>query len=108
MARTRHHSGVVVDTGYVEGVAVRADHQGHGLDRVVMNHAETIIRTRHQLGALNTHRWVSETGQTETWMQISPCGARTAGAVHGDGEVCGHMPSSGTSRRAASSSRLMP
>jgi aminoglycoside 2'-N-acetyltransferase I len=53
VTRTLHHSGAAFDTGYVEGVAVRADHQGRGLGRVVMDHAETIIHTRHQLGALN-------------------------------------------------------
>lgn len=53
VARTLHHSGDAFDTGYVEGVAVRADQQGRGLGRVVMDHAETIIHTRHQLGALN-------------------------------------------------------
>lgn len=51
--RTLHHNGHALRTGYVEGVAVRADQQGHGLGRVLMDHAETIIRTRHQLGALN-------------------------------------------------------
>ena len=53
VARTLHHGGVAFDTGYVEGVAVRADQQGRGLGRAVMEHAETIIHTRHQLGALN-------------------------------------------------------
>lgn len=51
--RTLHHNGIAFDTGYVEGVAVRADQQGRGLGRVVMDHAESIIIERHQLGALN-------------------------------------------------------
>jgi aminoglycoside 2'-N-acetyltransferase I len=53
VARTLHHRGVAFDTGYVEAVSVRADQQGRGLGRVVMDHVETIIHTRHQLGALN-------------------------------------------------------
>lgn len=51
--RTLHHNGVAFDTGYIEGVAVCADHQGRGLGRLVMDHAEAIIHTRHRLGALN-------------------------------------------------------
>jgi aminoglycoside 2'-N-acetyltransferase I len=53
VARTLYHDGIAFKTGYVEGVAVRADQQGRGLGRVVMDHAETIIRRNHQLGALN-------------------------------------------------------
>ncbi|MGB3485557.1 MAG: GNAT family N-acetyltransferase [Mycobacterium sp.] len=53
VARTLHHNGVAFGTGYVEGVAVRGDMQGSGLGRMVMDRAENIIRSRHQLGALN-------------------------------------------------------
>ena len=53
VARTLHHNDIAFDTGYIEGVAVRADQQDRGLGRIVMDHAETIIGTRHQLGALN-------------------------------------------------------
>ncbi|WP_445165440.1 GNAT family N-acetyltransferase [Mycolicibacterium sp. Dal123E01] len=53
VARTLRHNEILFDTGYVEGVAVRADQQGRGLGRVVMDRAECIINTRHQLGALN-------------------------------------------------------
>lgn len=52
VARTLHYNGVAFDTGYVEGVAVRGDQQGRGLGRLVMDHAEAVIATRHQLGAL--------------------------------------------------------
>jgi aminoglycoside 2'-N-acetyltransferase I len=51
--RALRHGPTVFDTGYVEAVAVRADQQGRGLGRVVMDHAEFVIGTRHQLGALN-------------------------------------------------------
>lgn len=53
IARTVQHNDISFATGYVEGVAVRADQQGRGLGRIVMDHAEAIIRERHQLGALN-------------------------------------------------------
>lgn len=51
--RTLRHLDDVFDTGYVEGVAVRGDQQGRGLGRLVMDHTESIIRTRHRIGALN-------------------------------------------------------
>lgn len=51
--RNLWHGDKKFDAGYVEGVAVRADQQGRGLGRVVMDHVESVIRTRHQLGALN-------------------------------------------------------
>jgi aminoglycoside 2'-N-acetyltransferase I len=51
--RTLRHNDLAFDTGYIEGVAVRGDQQGLGLGRIVMDHAERIVNTRHQLGALN-------------------------------------------------------
>lgn len=73
--RILRHGDRAVDTGYVEGVAVRADQQGRGLGGAVMAHAETVIRARHQLGALNAvesaadfyaHRgWQPWTGHTQ-------------------------------------------
>lgn len=75
VARTLHHNGIALDTGYVEGVAVRADQQGRGLGRILMDHAETVIRGRHQLGALNAvdtaadfyaaRGWTPWTGHTQ-------------------------------------------
>lgn len=53
VTRTLSHNDIAFDTGYIEGGAVRADHQGLGLGRIVMDHAENIVNTRHQLGALN-------------------------------------------------------
>lgn len=53
VTRTLRHDGETFTTGYVESVAVRNDQQGRGLGRVVMDHAEAIIRAEHQLGALN-------------------------------------------------------
>ncbi|MET0898210.1 MAG: GNAT family N-acetyltransferase, partial [Mycobacterium sp.] len=80
--RALRHGGRVFDTGYVEGVSVRADQQGRGLGAAVMGHAETLIRERHQFGALNAvdsaadfyaHRgWQSWTGHTQA---LTPTGA---------------------------------
>lgn len=51
--RTLWHDDEVFDTGYVEAVAVHCEARGSGLGAAVMNGAESIIRTRHELGALN-------------------------------------------------------
>lgn len=53
VTRTLRHDGDVLSTGYVEGVAVRSDQQRRGLGHFVMDHAESIICTRHVIGALN-------------------------------------------------------
>jgi aminoglycoside 2'-N-acetyltransferase I len=51
VTRTLRYGSEAFVTGYVESVAVRADQQGRGLGRLVMDHAEAIIRAQHQLGA---------------------------------------------------------
>ncbi|WP_163696736.1 GNAT family N-acetyltransferase [Mycolicibacterium sarraceniae] len=53
VTRTLRYGSEVFVTGYVESVAVRADQQGRGLGSLVMDHAEAIIRAKHQIGALN-------------------------------------------------------
>ncbi|BBY64061.1 GNAT family N-acetyltransferase [Mycolicibacterium helvum] len=53
VTRTLRYGSASLTTGYVESVAVDIDQQGRGLGRLVMDHAEAIIRARHQLGALN-------------------------------------------------------
>ncbi|AQT78008.1 hypothetical protein B1R94_00295 [Mycolicibacterium litorale] len=73
--RTLRHNGRALDTGYVEAVAVRADQQGSGLGAVVMDHAENVIRARHEVGALNAvesatgfyarRGWTPWTGHTQ-------------------------------------------
>jgi aminoglycoside 2'-N-acetyltransferase I len=40
VTRSLRYGGQVLNTGYVEGVAVRNDHRGRGLGRIVMDHAE--------------------------------------------------------------------
>ena len=53
VTRTLRYGIESFTTGYVESVAVRANQQGRGLGRLVMDHAEAIIRASYQLGALN-------------------------------------------------------
>lgn len=79
--RTLHHDGRALDTGYVEAVAVRADQQGAGLGALVMDHTESVIRARHDVGALNAvesaagfyagRGWIPWTGHTQA---VGPAG----------------------------------
>ena len=46
--------GQALRTGYVEGVAVRADRRRHGLGRAVMSELERVIRSAYDLGALGS------------------------------------------------------
>ncbi|MFI7672919.1 GNAT family N-acetyltransferase [Actinophytocola sp. NPDC049390] len=80
------HGGRALRTGYVEGVAVRADHRRLGIGAAVMAPVERIIRAAYDLGALSSseigvpfyeargwQRW-----QGETW-SLTPAGReRTA------------------------------
>lgn len=50
--RQLFHGGRVFRTGYVEGVAVRADRQRHGLGSAVMSELERIVGGAYDLGAL--------------------------------------------------------
>lgn len=53
VTRSLRYDSELFTTGYVESVAVRADQQGRGLGRLLMDDAEAIIRVQHQLGDLN-------------------------------------------------------
>lgn len=46
--------GQALRTGYVEGVAVRADRRRHGLGGAVMSELERVIRSAYDLGALGS------------------------------------------------------
>jgi aminoglycoside 2'-N-acetyltransferase I len=46
------HGGRVLRTGYLEGVAVRADRRGHGYGGAVLAALEDCVRRAYQLGAL--------------------------------------------------------
>lgn len=98
-------------TGYVESVAVRADQQGRGLGRVVMDHAEAIIWDQHQLGALNAvesaapfyaaRGWQSWTGHTQA---DTPDGV--VDTYHPDDRIF-VLPKAGTVDRFSESSPLI-
>ena len=72
-----------VRTGYVEGVAVRADRRGEGLGAAVMGTAEEIVRSAYDLGGLGAgddaaafyrrRGWSSWSGPT--WV-LAPDGPR--------------------------------
>ena len=46
------YGGRALRTGYVEGVAVRADRRRRGLGAAIMSELEQVIRSAYQLGAL--------------------------------------------------------
>ncbi|WP_103501140.1 MULTISPECIES: GNAT family N-acetyltransferase [Streptomyces] len=46
------HDGHALRTGYVEGVAVRADERGHGHGATLLAEAERLIRGGYEVGAL--------------------------------------------------------
>ena len=46
------HGGRALRTGYVEGVAVRADRRGRGYGAAMMGSLETVVRGAYELGAL--------------------------------------------------------
>jgi aminoglycoside 2'-N-acetyltransferase I len=47
------YGGRALRTGYVEGVAVRADHRRRGIASMIMAELERIIRGAYELGALS-------------------------------------------------------
>jgi aminoglycoside 2'-N-acetyltransferase I len=48
------HGGRALRTGYVEGVAVRADRQGRGHGAALMAALERVVRGAYEVGALGT------------------------------------------------------
>jgi len=68
------HGGRALRTGYVEGVAVRADLRGHGVGGALMDELERVIRSAYDVGGLGAtdeaadfyaHRgWVRWAGPT--------------------------------------------
>jgi aminoglycoside 2'-N-acetyltransferase I len=86
------HGGRTLRTGYVEGVAVRADRRRRGCGATLMNALERVVRSGYELGALGASQegaglyaargWRRWKGQT--WA-ITPAGrVRTADE---DGDV---------------------
>jgi len=52
--RQLRHRGKALRTGYVEGVAVRADRQGRGVGAALMTSVERIVLGAYDLGALSS------------------------------------------------------
>ncbi|MFG2736230.1 GNAT family N-acetyltransferase [Streptomyces harbinensis] len=48
------HGGQTIRTGYLEGVAVRAGHRGHGHGAALLTVLEDIVRRAYDLGALGS------------------------------------------------------
>ncbi len=48
------HNGRALRTGYIEGVAVRADHRKRGLGNALLDAMERVIRGAYELGALSS------------------------------------------------------
>ncbi|ORB30126.1 GNAT family N-acetyltransferase [Mycolicibacterium parafortuitum] len=52
--RRIYYDGHALRCGYVEGLAVRADHRGQGLGHALMDGVEQVVRGAYHLGALST------------------------------------------------------
>jgi aminoglycoside 2'-N-acetyltransferase I len=61
--------GRALRTGYVEGVAVRADRQGHGHGAAMMDAIERIIRDGYELGALGAAEGAGGFYAARGWLQ---------------------------------------
>lgn len=102
------YGGRALRTGYVEGVAVRADRRGHGHGAAVMAEAERVIRAGYDLGALGsaddatgfyagrgwqawrgrtsalTPQGVQRTPDDEGWIYVYPVAGVDLGALDGE------------------------
>jgi len=63
------HDGRALRTGYVEGVAVRADMRGNGHGAAVMQALERVIRSAYQLGALSSSARAGGFYRVRGWQQ---------------------------------------
>lgn len=63
------YRGTPLRTGYVEGVAVRADWRGRGLGTALMDGAEQVIRGAYQLGALSPSEAARELYLDRGWLR---------------------------------------
>jgi aminoglycoside 2'-N-acetyltransferase I len=62
-------AGRAVRTGYVEGVAVRADRRGQGHGAAVMAELERVVREGYDLGALSTTEEAAGFYATRGWQR---------------------------------------
>jgi aminoglycoside 2'-N-acetyltransferase I len=89
--RRLYHDGRALRTGYVEGVAVRADRRRRGHGAAVMDELERIIRGAYELGALGASDMAADFYAGRGWQRwpgtasvITPSGLqRTAGEEGG-------------------------
>lgn len=77
------HGGRAWRTGYVEGVAVRADRRGHGHGAALMSTLERVVRGAYDLGALSATDAAAEFYAARGWQgwrgptfALTPTGVR--------------------------------
>ncbi len=76
------HGGRALRTGYVEGVAVRADRRRQGHGGTVMAELERVIRAAYHLGALGASRDGALLYAARGWQQWQgPTAAMTPGGI---------------------------
>ncbi len=82
------HAGRALRTGYVEGVAVRADHRRRGHGASIMEALESVIRGGYELGALGATDDAKPLYESRGWLKWrGPLSALTpAGIVPTDDE----------------------
>ncbi|MFD8086464.1 GNAT family N-acetyltransferase [Kitasatospora sp. NPDC059722] len=79
--RVFRHDGRQVRTGYVEGVAVRADRQGRGHGSVLMGSVAGLVRGGYELGALSSSDAAVEFYANRGWLRWD--GLLSAATRHG-------------------------
>lgn len=62
------HNGRALRCGYIEALAVRADHRGQGLATALMDAAEQVIRGAHQIGALSASEMGRPVYERRGWL----------------------------------------
>ncbi|MEV7024232.1 GNAT family N-acetyltransferase [Kitasatospora sp. NPDC093558] len=67
--RVFRHDGRQLRTGYVEGVAVRADRQGRGHGSVLMGSIAGLVQGAYELGALSSSDAAVEFYRNRGWQQ---------------------------------------
>lgn len=79
--RVFRHDGRQLRTGYVEGVAVRADRQGRGHGSVLMGSVAGLVHGAYELGALRSSDTAAEFYANRGWQQWR--GLLSAATRHG-------------------------
>lgn len=76
------HGGQALRTGYIEGVAVRADRRRRGHGAALMSALERIVRAGYQLGALGASEDGAQLYVSRGWQQWrGPIAALTPGGI---------------------------